>query len=59
MIWSLIEARLFGNMEDKECEYDHILIDDFSAQDVDKDNCSVGEDNSNTCKDIGIKTKLM
>ena len=60
MIWSLIEAHLFGNMkEDKECEYDHISIDGFSAQDGDKDNYSVGEDNSNTCKDVGIKTNLM
>jgi hypothetical protein len=33
MIWSLIEAHLFGSMkEDKECDYDHRLIDDSSAQ---------------------------
>ena len=23
-----IEAHLFGSMEDDECDYDHILIDD-------------------------------
>jgi hypothetical protein len=60
MVWSLIEATLFGSMqEDKECDYDHILIDDFSAQGGGKENYSVGEDNSNMCKDVVIKTKLM
>ena len=43
----LIEAHLFGSME--EYDYDHTLIGDSSAQ-RDKENCSVGEDNSNMCK---------
>ena len=39
MVGSLIETRLFGSMkEDKECDYDHILIGDFSAQGGDKEN---------------------
>ena len=44
MVGSLIEAHLFGS-----CDYDHTLIGDSSAQ-HDKENCSVGEDNSNMCK---------
>ena len=51
---------LFGSMEeDEECDYDHTLIDDSSAQGGDKENCSVGEDNSNMCKDVVIETELM
>ena len=60
MIWSLIEAHLFGSMEeDKECDHDHTLIDYSSARSGDKDNCSAGEDNSNMCKDVITKTKSM
>ena len=33
------------------------LIDD--AQGGDKENCSVGGNNSNTCKDVVIVTQLM
>ena len=42
--------------EDERCDYDHILIDDSSAQGGDKENYSVGEDNSNMCKDVVIET---
>ena len=59
MVRSLIEAHLFGSMEDEECDYDHTLIDDSSAWGGDKENCSVGEHNSNMCKDILIETKVM
>ena len=45
--------------EDEECGYDHIWIDDSSAQDGGNENCSVGEDNSNMCKDVVIETSLM
>ena len=45
MVRSLIEAHLFGGMEeDEECVYDHTMIDDSSAQSGDKEICSV-EDN--------------
>ena len=57
---TLIEARLFGSMEeDEECDQDHSLTDDRSAQGGDKENRSVGEDNSNMCKDIVIEAELM
>ena len=58
MMGSLIEAHVFGTMEeDYYCGYDHTLIDDSSAQGSDKENCSVGEDDS---KDVGIiDTELM
>ena len=57
MVWSLIEVDLFGGMEEvEECDYDHILTDDSSAQGGGKENCSVGGDNSNMCKDVVIKT---
>ena len=65
MLWplygrALIEAHLDGSMkEDEECDYDHTLINDSSAQGGDKENCSVGEDNSNMCKDVVIVTKSM
>ena len=40
MVGSIIEAHLFGSMkEDEECDYDHTLIDDSSAQSGDKENC--------------------
>ena len=45
--------------EDEECHHEHTLNDDCSATDGDKENYSVGEDNSNTCKDVVIETKLM
>ena len=49
---SLIEAYLFESIEgDEECNYDHTLIDDSSEQNGDKENCSVGEDNSNMYKE--------
>ena len=57
MIGPLIEAHLFGSMEDEECDYDHTLIDDSSAQG--KEKWIIGEDNSNMCKDVVIETKLM
>ena len=60
MIGSLVEAQLFESMEeDEECDYDHTLIDDSSAQGGDKENCSVGEGNSNICKDVVIEMELM
>jgi hypothetical protein len=60
MVRSLIEAHSFGNMkEDEECGYDHTLNDDSSAQGGDKENCSVGEDNSNMCNDVVIEMKSM
>ena len=49
MIGSLIEAHLFGSMnEDKEHDYDYMLIDDSSAQGGDKESYSVGHENSRT-----------
>ena len=55
MVWSLIEATLFGSMEeDKECDYDHILM--ILVHKVVARKISVGEDNSNTCKNVIIKT---
>ena len=52
MIGSLVEAQLFESMEeDEECDYDHTLID--------KENYSVGEGNSNICKDVVIEMELM
>jgi hypothetical protein len=44
MVGSLVDARLFGSMGEDECDYDHTSINDSSAQDGDKANCSVGED---------------
>ncbi len=45
--------------EDEECDYAHNLNVDSSALGGDKENCSVGEDNSNMCKDVVIETKCM
>jgi hypothetical protein len=45
--------------EDEECDYDHTLTYDSSAKGGDMKNCSVGEDNSNICKDIVIEMKFM
>jgi hypothetical protein len=57
---SFFEARLFGVVrEDEERDYHHTLINDFSAQGGDKKSCSVGEDNSNMCKDVVIEPELM
>ena len=47
MVGSLIEAHLLRSIEaDEECDYDHTLINDSSTQGGDKENYSVGEDNS-------------
>jgi hypothetical protein len=60
MAGSLIEARLLGSLkEDEERDYDDRLNDDSSARGGDKDNCIVGEDDSNMCKDVVIETELM
>ena len=60
MLGSLIEAHSFGNLEeDEELDYDHTLIDGSHAQDGDKENCTVGEGNSNMCKDVVLETELM
>ena len=57
MVGSLIEADLFGSMkEDEECSNDHTLIDDSSAQGADREQYSVGEDNSKMCKDVVLET---
>ena len=45
--------------EDEECDYDHTLIDNFGARGGKLENCNVGEDNSNMCKDVITKTELM
>ena len=59
-LFALIDDHLFGNMEeDEECDHNHTLIDDSSAQGGDKENCNVGEDNSNMCNDVVIETELM
>ena len=50
MVGSLIEAHLFGGMEeDEECDYDRTLIDYSSAQ---------GGDKSNISKDVVIETNF-
>ena len=45
--------------EDEECDYDPILIDDSIAPSDDKESLRMGEDNSNMCDDVVIKTKTM
>lgn len=45
--------------EDKDCDYDHTMIDDYGAWGRHKENCSVGGGISNTCKDVVTKTRLM
>ena len=53
-------AHLFGSMEeDEECDHDHMLIDDSSAQGGAKENYNVGEDNSDMCKGVVIEMELM
>jgi fructose/tagatose bisphosphate aldolase len=62
LVWldHLLRLIYFESMEkDEECGYDHTLFDDSSAQGGDKENCSVGEDNSNMCKDVVIAMKSM
>ena len=60
MVGSLIKAQSFGSMkENEECDYDHTLINDSSAQGGDKEASNVGEDNLSMCKDVVIETKLM
>ena len=60
VIGSLIEAHLFGSTEeDEEYDNDHKLIDNSSAQGNDKENYSVGENNSNMCKDVVIEMLKM
>ena len=39
----------------EECDYDNTLTDDSRQQGGDKKNRSVGEDNSNMCKDVVIQ----
>ena len=43
----------------KECDYDQTWIHESNTQGYDKKNCSVGEDNSNMCKDVFIEMKLL
>ena len=44
MLVSLIEAHLFGSVEeDEECDHAHTLIDDTSAQGASKENYSARE----------------
>ena len=63
MVWPLygrvlIEAHLDGSMEEDEgCDHDHTLIDESSAQGGDKENCSVGEEGSDMCKDVAKATE--
>ena len=61
MAGSLIAAHLCGNMkEDEECDDDHALVDDSSAQSGDKENYRVGEDNYlDMCKDVAIEMVLI
>ena len=60
MVRLLIKAHLFGSMnEDEECDYEHTWIDDSNPRGGDKENCSVGEDNSNMCKDVVKETNFM
>ena len=59
MIGSLLEAPLFGGTEkDEECDFDHTLINDSNAQGGDKENYSIAEHNSNTCKGVVHKDIL-
>ena len=47
MVGLLIEVHLLGSMEEyEEFDYDHTLIDDSNEQGGDKENWSIGEDNS-------------
>ena len=55
----LIEAHLFGSMEEDECNYDHTFIDDLSTQGGEKENCCVQENDSNTCKDAFVEAEGM
>ena len=60
MVGSLIEAHLFGSMEDgEECDYDHILIHGSSVEGGDKENCSTGETIQTCARMFAIETELM
>jgi hypothetical protein len=60
VVRSLFETHLFGSVEeDAEHDYNHTLNNDSSAQGGDEANCSVGEGNSNMCKDVVIETEFM
>ena len=60
MVGSLVEAHLSGSMKDEEeCDYDPMLIVDYSARGGDRENFRVGDNNSNMCKDVVIETELM
>ena len=52
-----IEAHLFGSMEEDECDYDHILIDDPITHGGEKEDCGVEGGNSNSCKDAFIEVE--
>lgn len=55
MVESLIEAHLFGNMEeDKGCDYDLTSIDNSNAQGDDKEKFHVRGNNSNMCNGVVI-----
>ena len=43
-------------MEEDECDYDHILIDDPITHGGEKEDCGV-EGNSNSCKDAFIEAE--
>ena len=45
-----IEAYLFESMEEDECGYDHILIDDPITQGGEKEDCDVEGGNPNSCR---------
>ena len=49
----LEKGHLFGSLkENEECDYDHTMMDNPSAQGSEKGDCSVDEDNSNMYKDV-------
>jgi hypothetical protein len=52
-----IEAHLFGSMEEDECDYDHILIDDPITHGGEKEDCGVEGGNSNSSKDAFIEAE--
>ena len=60
MIGSLIEAQLFGSMqEDEENDYDHMLIDDSSAHVVTRKIVVLEKNNLNMCKGDATEMELM
>ena len=44
-------------MEEDECDYDHILIDDPITQGGEKEDCGVEGGNSNSCNDAFIEAE--